>query len=50
MEEGSLSPSPGQSVAWKVIFNSFHMNREKYETFGEFIIILDEINTVLMQF
>ena len=28
-KEGSLSRSLGQSVPWKVIFNLFHMNREK---------------------
>lgn len=39
----------GKSVLGKVIFNVFHMNREKHETFRGFIIILDEINTVLMQ-
>lgn len=48
-EEESLSHSLGQFRLWKVVFNLFHMNREKHETFRRFIIILDEINTVLMQ-
>lgn len=46
-KEESLSHSLGQSVPWKVIFNLFHMNREKHETFRGFIIILYKINTVL---
>lgn len=45
-KEETLSRSLGQSVPWKVIFNLFHMNREKHETFRGFIIILYEINTV----
>lgn len=47
-KEGSLSHSLVQFVLWKVSFNLFHMNHEKRETCRGFIIILDEINTVLM--
>ena len=47
--EGYLSHSLVQSVLWKVSFNLFHMNPEKREVCRGFIIILDEINTVLMQ-
>lgn len=47
--EGYLSHSLVQSVLWKVSFNLFHMNHEKREGCRGFIIILDEINTVLMQ-
>lgn len=44
-----MSPSLRRSILWKVIFSLFHMNCEKYEAFWEFIITLDEINTVLVQ-
>lgn len=48
-KEGSLSHSLVQFVPWKFSFDFFHMNHEKHETCRGFIIIRDEINTVLMQ-